>query len=332
MTKKNCIQCGRALTKVGARFCTTCGATVDGAETGDAATKETAPLPGEQSNQTVSANVPATEALPALMLSSNYHTEVIPQTGITARAEERATAAVANAPVTQSQTKHAEPAKANQTFGGRKRLALVAALCVVALAAGLFFFVNSRRQPETQAETQPADKAETATSPQPIAQQSDQQANQQTAEQSGAGANNQAQPQIRPQSSSAPGGVKTPADHNAETASKQQQTASAKPTPATSQEKPPADGGASAEQSLNQGMTHLNAKRFQDALREFENVKKLDPGNKNVYYLIGQTYHGMNQLEQALEAYRQCTSGVYASVSQNAVKRLERQVGKVNAR
>jgi hypothetical protein len=54
--------------------------------------------------------------------------------------------------------------------------------------------------------------------------------------------------------------------------------------------------------------------------------------NKDVYYLIGPNYRKMNQLGQALEAYRQFTSGVYASVSQSAVKNLEKKVGKVNAK
>ena len=69
-----------------------------------------------------------------------------------------------------------------------------------------------------------------------------------------------------------------------------------------------------------------------DALQEFEYVKKLDPGNKDVYYLIGFTYNNMNQPERAIEAYRQCTSGQYASVSQSAVKILEKKIGKVNAK
>jgi tetratricopeptide (TPR) repeat protein len=76
----------------------------------------------------------------------------------------------------------------------------------------------------------------------------------------------------------------------------------------------------------------MESGRSQEALQEFESMKKLDPGNKDVYYLIGRTYQQMNQLERALEAYRQCTSGVYASVSQSAVKLLEKKIGKVNAK
>jgi Flp pilus assembly protein TadD len=76
----------------------------------------------------------------------------------------------------------------------------------------------------------------------------------------------------------------------------------------------------------------MNAGRGQEALREFELVKKLDPANKNVYYLTGLTYQKMNQLDRALESYRQCTSGVYASVAQNATKMLEKKLGKVSGR
>jgi hypothetical protein len=323
MTKKFCRQCGIALTKAGAKFCTTCGATVDGAETDDVTSQETVGLPGEQTVQTVA----ATEVLPASKPPLNYNTEEMPQVGITGRAEGRATAVVADAPVTQSQAKPAGPAPANQPSNGRKKLAIAAALGVVALAAVSIFFINSRRQPEAQVVNQTAAQAEPARSTQPVAQQSDQQPNQQLGQQPDA--NNQAQPQTRPQPT---GEVKPSANHNAEAASNPQRQGAAKPMPATPQEQQAAGGPPSAEQSLNQGKTFYNERRYQEALGEFERVKKLDPANKDVYYLIGLTYFKMNQLGQALEAYRQCTSGVYASVSESAVKNLEKKVGKVSAK
>jgi len=329
MTKKFCKQCGSALTKAGAKFCTTCGATVGVAEPGAVTVLEIKPLAGEQTDQTVC----ATEVLPESKPSS-YATEEMPKTTTTARAEESATEVIANAYVTQSRPKRAEPAPANQpsvqqsgrSSGGRKKLASAAALGVVALvalAAGAFFFIHSRRAPEAQAGMRPADNAEPSTSAQPIAQQSNQQ--------SGAGANNQAQLQTGAQTGPSISEVKSPAVHNAEAGSNPQRQAVAKPTPATPQEKPATDG-TSAEHSLEQGVTHMNAGRHQEALQEFERVKKLDPSNKNVYYLIGLTYQKMNQPQQALEAYRQCTSGQYASVAQNAAKNLEKKVGKLNAR
>jgi len=321
MTKKFCRQCGSALTKTGARFCTTCGATVDGAETDDVTSQETVGLPGEQTVQTVA----ATEVLPASKPPSNYNTEEMPQVGITGRAEGKATAVVADAPITQSQAKPAEAAPAKRPSNGRKKLAIAAALGVVALAAASFFFINSRRPPEAQVGSQTAAQAEPARSTQPVAQQS----NQQLGQQPGAGANAQAQPQTQPQPI---GEVKSSAIHNAESASNQQRQAAAKPTPTTSQEKQTVGGTISSENIQKQGITYMYAGQYQEALREFESVKKLDPGNKDVYYMIGLTYQKMNQPGQALEAYRQCTSGHYASVAQGHVKDLEKKVGKVNAK
>src|SRR5262245_34792043 len=145
MTKKYCRQCGAALTKAGARYCTNCGATVDDAETDDVTSQERVGVGGEPTVQTV----PATEVLPASKSPSIYNTEEMPQVGITGRAEGKATAVVADAPITQSQAKPAEAAPANRPTNGRKKLAIAAALGVVALAAASFFFINSRSEEHT---------------------------------------------------------------------------------------------------------------------------------------------------------------------------------------
>jgi Flp pilus assembly protein TadD len=352
MTKKFCNKCGNALTKTGAKFCTTCGATVDGAETDDISSQETRALPGEQTDQIA----PATEVIPAIKPTS-YETEEMPRTVITAPAEDRATEvieAISPTPATESPKKKAEPAQEKQpsvkspkkkaksaqekqpsvqqsggSSGGRKKLAVAAALGVVvilAVAVAAFFFVSSRKTTEAQAGTQSANNAEPSTPAQPVAQQPiqqpTQQANQQLSQQSSA--NNQAQSQARTQPSPSIGEVKSPAVRNDESASRPQQQVAAKPTPAVPE--------ISAAEHKDQGITHMNSGRYQEALREYDYVRKLDPGNKDVYYLIGQTYHKMNQLEQALDAYRQCTSGNYASVSQSAVKNLEKKLGKVSAK
>src|SRR5262249_29504072 len=278
MTKKFCRQCGAALTKSGARFCTTYGATVDGAETDDVTSQETVGLPGEHTAQTVA----ATEALPASKPPSNYNTEEMPQVGITGRAEGRATVVVADAPVTQSQAKPAEPAPANRPSNRRKKLAMAAALGAVALAAASFLFINSRRPPEAQVGNQTAAQAEPAISTQPGAQQSNQQPNQQLGQQPDA--NNQAQPQTKQQPT---GEVNPSAIQNAEAASNPQRQGAAKPTPATPQEQQAAGGPSIAEQSLKEGKKFFEERRYQEALGEFERVKKLDPANKDVYYLMG---------------------------------------------
>jgi tetratricopeptide (TPR) repeat protein len=201
----------------------------------------------------------------------------------------------------------------------------------VALVAAAFLIVNSRRGSEAQAGTQPVDKVEPSTSPQPIAPQANQQASQQLSPPSDVGANNQAQSQTRPQPGSPIGEVKSPAVRNDVSASNPQRQEAAKPTPAPTQDKQAAVV-TTATEHRTKGIAYMESGRSQEALQEFESMKKLDPGNKDVYYLLGRTYQQMNQLERALEAYRQCTSGPYVSPSQSAVKNLEKKIGKVNAK
>ncbi|HEY6400596.1 MAG TPA: hypothetical protein VI479_04260 [Blastocatellia bacterium] len=390
MTKNFCKQCGSALTKTGAKFCTTCGVIVDGAESVDLSNQETVALPGEQKNQTdfatevIPAIAPlslpgeerdqtafATEVIPAIAPLSlpgeesgqtSFATEVIPaitppafkteeiqQVVITERAEERATEvikAIPTPPVIQRLNKPEEPAPAIQPSvqqevapsveksAGRKKLALAAALGVVALVvvvAASIFFINSRKAPEVQAENRPAENAAPSTPAPPIVQApnqqdspqpdqpSNQQPNQKIGQPSGAGAKNQAQSQTRsqPDTSIIDIDIKPPTTRNDAT-SKPQQEAAAKPAQAPT--------GTSAVEHQKQGADYLNKRLYQEALREFDFVRKLDPGNKDVYYLIGSAYNGMNQLERALEAYRQCTSGTYVIVAQNAVKNLEKKL------
>jgi len=336
MLKKICRQCGSALTE-GARFCTNCGAMV-GAETAGVISLETRPLSREQPDQTSPSNASATEALPSNRTDANrtaanrtaapkepsdYDTEEFPQTRTTAQVEERSTMVVADAPATQPRVKSPS---ANRPSGGRKGLLPVAALGIAALAAGSFFLVNSRRSSETQTVNQPAGESDPAASAPGVAQPSIQSSIRPSDQPSGGAANNQAQPQTAPTIE-----IKSPAGQTSEIASKPPQTRSeSKPASAVSQEKKAADGTGAAEHNVSQGVTYMNAGRYQEALQEFEYVKKLDPGNKSVYYLIGQTYHKMNQLDRALEAYRQCTSGVYASVAQSNVKMLEKKLGRTN--
>jgi len=325
MMKKICRQCGGALTE-GARFCTSCGAITGRAETASVFAPETRPLPREQTDQVVPGNAGVTEELSPTQTAprkgpSDYDTEELPQTRITAQADERSTTVAADAPVTQPQIQRAESAPANrapanQASSGRKGLLVAAALGAAALAAGSFFFINSRRPSEPQAANQPDDKAKPAASAQRSSQPTGQPAGRTAA------ANDQGQPQPAPTADE----VKSPKAPNADAGSKAPQTR--EPASVASQEKKDADGTGAATHNLSQGTAYMNAGRYQEALREFEYVKKLDPGNKSVYYLIGQTYHKMSQLERALEAYRQCTSGVYASVSQTHVKTLEKKLGK----
>lgn len=71
-----------------------------------------------------------------------------------------------------------------------------------------------------------------------------------------------------------------------------------------------------------------NTERFQDAIQVYEKARRASPGNVDVYYLLGSAYHRSGEITKALEAYRQCTSGVYAAVAANHVKKLAKKHGK----
>ncbi len=327
MKKTTCERCGKALTR-GARFCTSCGAITGAADTANAYAPETRPFHTEGTDHIVSSPAAITETFPAQPAPADYSTEETPQIRITVAApsSDRLTEDIAtkhqdtpvakhqDAPAIEHQIEKIEAASAglalaNQSSSRRRGLLLAGALGVVALAAGSFFIFNSRKPSETHAANQPAGASGASASPRPSIAPSVELSSSQS----------------QPQPASTLDAAKSAAAQNAETASKAQQNAAAKSSTATPQEKKSADGGVS---NLNQGIAHLSARRYQDALREFEVVKKQDPRNTNVYYLIGQAYQKMGQLENALEAYRRCTSGDYASIAQNHVKMLSRKLGK----
>ena len=57
-------------------------------------------------------------------------------------------------------------------------------------------------------------------------------------------------------------------------------------------------------------------------------AQRLAPDNVNLYYLLGTAYQQAGNLPEALAAYRKCTSGDYAAVSRNHVKKLEKKLEK----
>lgn len=84
----------------------------------------------------------------------------------------------------------------------------------------------------------------------------------------------------------------------------------------------------SAKEYYDQGIQDLNSGRYDAALEKFEHVRRMSPENKDVYYLIGQAHHKSKRLAEALRAYEQCTSGPYASLAQQHVKALSKQLKK----
>ena len=96
-------------------------------------------------------------------------------------------------------------------------------------------------------------------------------------------------------------------------------------TPATPTGKTEPEPALTAEDHIKLG---VNAKTPSAALAEYQQALRLDPANRDVYYLMGLSYQQLGHSEQALDAYRQCTSGKYASVAAQHVKRLEKELKK----
>ena len=118
-----------------------------------------------------------------------------------------------------------------------------------------------------------------------------------------------------------------PAAETAEKTEKQGTDANRKTT-ASAKEKTAEAQPATFTEILQRGLDAQNSGRYRDALSEFQKASQLDPTNANVYYLIGSAHHKLGQLDQALAAYRQCTSGPYTRVAAEHVKNLEKKSSK----
>lgn len=77
----------------------------------------------------------------------------------------------------------------------------------------------------------------------------------------------------------------------------------------------------SAAEHIQRG---LKAKSPASALAEYQAALRADPANKDVHYLMGLAYQQLGQQDQAVAAYRKCTSGPYASVAAQHVKKLDK--------
>lgn len=93
------------------------------------------------------------------------------------------------------------------------------------------------------------------------------------------------------------------------------------PAPAPVVAKSEAPPALSAAEYIQRG---LKARTPSAALAEYQSALKADPANKDVHYLMGLAYQQLGQTDQAFAAYRKCTSGPYAAIAAQHVKKLEK--------
>ncbi|HWO01839.1 MAG TPA: protein kinase [Blastocatellia bacterium] len=96
------------------------------------------------------------------------------------------------------------------------------------------------------------------------------------------------------------------------------------PTPTPNPGPSPAD----AQDHVKQGLEFSRAGAYEEAIAQFAIAHRLEPSNDDVNYLMGLAYERINRPEEALSHYRMCSSGVYAKLSIQHVKRLSKRMEK----
>jgi Flp pilus assembly protein TadD len=97
-----------------------------------------------------------------------------------------------------------------------------------------------------------------------------------------------------------------------------------KPTPK------PVEPVVTAAQHISKGIAFFNSGDSSSAMREFQAAQRQEPGNADVFYLMGQVHEKGGDLESALKDYERCTSGTYANVARGHVKMLKDKVEKMH--
>jgi tetratricopeptide (TPR) repeat protein len=95
----------------------------------------------------------------------------------------------------------------------------------------------------------------------------------------------------------------------------------APPTLLPTQDGERGDARALAESHKTLGTRYHNVREYLAAIKEFSIALRLTPGDKDLYYLLGSCYDGLDQDALAHSFYKQCDSGTYAQVSHSGAQR-----------
>lgn len=78
----------------------------------------------------------------------------------------------------------------------------------------------------------------------------------------------------------------------------------------------------------NRGLRFDSARRYADAIKEYQKALYLTPEDNDLHYLMGLAYYQAGQYAMAIDHYRKCTSGQYAAVAHNSVSRADEEARK----
>jgi tetratricopeptide (TPR) repeat protein len=96
------------------------------------------------------------------------------------------------------------------------------------------------------------------------------------------------------------------------------------------EEKPDPRGMAEIHKRL--GVRYLNIREYQAAINEFLQALNLTPEDKNLYYFIGSSYHGLGRQAEAYDYYRRVDSGPYIGPAESGAKQTRKAAQEASKR
>lgn len=96
------------------------------------------------------------------------------------------------------------------------------------------------------------------------------------------------------------------------------------------EEKPDPRGLAEIHKRL--GVRYLNIREFRAAINEFLQALNMAPDDKDLYYFIGSSYHGLGYLPEAYDYYRRVDAGPYVGPAESGAKQTRKAAQEADKR
>jgi tetratricopeptide (TPR) repeat protein len=96
------------------------------------------------------------------------------------------------------------------------------------------------------------------------------------------------------------------------------------------EDKPDPRGLAEIHKRL--GVRYLNIREFRAAINEFLQALNLTGDDKDLYYFIGSSYHGLGYLPEAYDYYRRVDAGPYVGPAESGAKQTRKAAQEANKR